>query len=185
MNYSTYIRTLLTLLLLCCGITSHSQVIPEPVTDEAVYLFLDELAGDGIIDMNRVVKPYPRKVIAGQLQEADSQRDLLSRRQQKELDFWLVSYSLTEGDGKLKLLFNPATAQYRDSLFSVTVSPILGLTAGTTPDASADWLTGVAQTRTISWKNGAKVYGNYKNWAFYTSPASVAGTSRTAPTFPR
>ena len=169
MNYSTYIRTLLTLLLLCCGITSHSQVIPEPVTDEAVYLFLDELAGDGIIDMNRVVKPYPRKVIAGQLQEADSQRDLLSRRQQKELDFWLVSYSLTEGDGKLKLLFNPATAQYRDSLFSVTVSPILGLTAGTTPDASAEWLTGVAQTRTISWKNGAKVYGNYKNWAFFAA----------------
>jgi len=169
MNYLTYIRTLLTLLLLCCGIRSHSQVIPEPVTDEAVYLFLDELAGDGIIDINRVVKPYSRKVIAGQLQEADSQRDLLSRRQRGELDFWLVSYSLTEGDGKLKLLFNPATAQYRDSLFSVTVSPILGLTAGATPDASADWLTGVARTRTISWKNGAKVYGNYKNWAFFAA----------------
>ena len=169
MNYLTYIRTLLTLLLLCCGIRSHSQVIPEPVTDEAVYLFLDELAGDGIIDINRVVKPYSRKVIAEQLQEADSQRDLLSRRQRGELDFWLVSYSLTEGDGKLKLLFNPATAQYRDSLFSVTVSPILGLTAGATPDASADWLTGVARTRTISWKNGAKVYGNYKNWAFFAA----------------
>ena len=45
MNYSTYIRTLLTLLLLCCGIRSYSQVIPEPVADEAVYLFIDELAG--------------------------------------------------------------------------------------------------------------------------------------------
>ena len=169
MNYSTYIRTLLTLLLLCCGITSHSQVIPEPVGDEAVYLFLDELAGDGIIGLNRAVKPYPRKVIAEQLQEADSQRDLLSRRQQKELDFWLVNYSLTEGDGKLKLLFNPATAQYRDSLFSVTVSPILGLTAGLTPDASEDWLTGVARKRTISWKNGAKVYGSYGRWAFFAA----------------
>lgn len=169
MNSSTYIQTLLTLLLLCCGITAYSQAIPEPVTDEAVYLFLDELAGDGIIDMNRVVKPYARRVIAEQLQKADSQRDMLSRRQQKELDFWLANYSLTEGDGKLKLLFNPATAQYRDSLFSVTVSPILGLTAGLTPDASEDWLTGVAHTRTISWKNGAKVYGSYGRWAFFAA----------------
>ncbi len=169
MNSSTYIQTLLTLLLLCCGITAHSQAIPEPVTDEAVYLFIDELAGDGIIDLNRVIKPYSRKVIAGQLQEADNHRDLLSRRQQKELDFWLVNFSLTEGDGKLKLLFNPATAQYRDSLFSVTVSPILGLTVGATPDASEDWLTGVASTRTKSWKNGAKVYGSYGRWAFFAA----------------
>ncbi|MDZ7636077.1 MAG: hypothetical protein U5L72_17225 [Bacteroidales bacterium] len=53
MNYSTYIQTLLTLLLLCCGITSHSQTIPEPVTDKSVYLFLDELAGDGMIDLEQ------------------------------------------------------------------------------------------------------------------------------------
>ncbi len=78
-------------------------------------------------------------------------------------------YSLTEGDGRLKLLFNPATAQYRDSLFSVTVSPVLGFTAGFTPDASADWLTGVAKTRTINWKNGAKVYGSYGRWAFFAA----------------
>ena len=77
MNYSTYIRTLLTLLLLCCGITSHSQTIPEPVADEAVYLFLDELAGDGIIDLNRAVKPYSRWIIAECLKEAEGQGDKL------------------------------------------------------------------------------------------------------------
>ena len=71
MNYSTYIRTLLTLLLLCCGIISYSQVIPEPVADESVYLFIDELAGDGIIDLNRAVKPYPRRVIAECLEQAE------------------------------------------------------------------------------------------------------------------
>ncbi len=169
MNYSTYIQTLLTLLLLCCSITSHAQTIPEPVEDRAIYLFLSELAGDGIIELNQVVKPYSRKLIEERLEEADNQRDILSRRQQKELDFWLGNYSLTGRDGKLKLLFNPATAQYRDSLFSVTVSPILGLTAGLTPDASEDWLTGVARTRTISWKNGAKVYGSYGRWAFFAT----------------
>jgi len=161
MNYSTYIQTLLTLLLLCCGITSHSQVIPEPVADEAVYLFMDELAGDGIIDLNKAVKPYSRKVIADQLQEADSKRDLLSRRQQNELDFWLANYSLTEGDGKLKLLFNPATAQYRDSLFSVTVSPILGFSGGIT--------NGDERESSVAWKNGAKVYGSYGRWAFFAA----------------
>ena len=172
MNYSTYIRTLLTLLLLCCGITSHSQAIPEPVTDEAVYLFLDELAGDGIIDLNRAVKPYSRRIIAECLKEAEGQSDKLSRRQQKELTFWLSNYSLTEGDGRLKLLINPATAQYRDSLFSVTVSPILGLTAGLTsygPMDGADGAGSSSRESTLAWKNGAKVYGSYGRWAFFAA----------------
>ncbi|MFZ2285651.1 MAG: hypothetical protein WAV93_01580 [Bacteroidales bacterium] len=172
MNYSTYIRTLLTLLLLCCGITSHSQVIPEPVADEAVYLFLDELAGDGIIDLNRAVKPYSRRMITECLKEAESQSDKLSRRQHKELTFWLSNYSFTEGDAMLKLLFNPATAQYRDSLFTVTVSPILGVTAGVTsygPMDGADGESSGSRKSTLAWKNGAKVYGSYGRWAFFAA----------------
>ncbi len=161
MNYSTYIQTLLTLLLLCCGITSYSQVIPEPVADEAVYLFIDELAGDGIIDLNRAVKPYSRGIIAACLKEADAQRDMLTRRQQKELDFWLGNYVPTCPEGKLKLVYNPATAQYRDSLFTLTVSPILGFTAGIT--------NGQSDESTISWKNGAKVYGSYGRLAFFAA----------------
>ena len=38
-------------------------MIPEPVGDEAVYLFLDELAADGMITLNGVVKPYNRLMI--------------------------------------------------------------------------------------------------------------------------
>ncbi len=86
MNYSTYIRTLLTLLLLCCGIISRSQSIPEPVADESVYLFLDELAGDGVIDMNRAVKPYSRVLISENCRRR-RHRDMLTRRQQVELRF--------------------------------------------------------------------------------------------------
>jgi len=152
-------------------------MIPEPVGDEAVYLFLDELAADGIITMNGVVKPYSRLIIKEKLEAAAAGRDNLTARQNKELDFWLNIYSPGEADGKLKLLLNPATAYYRDSLFSVTVSPILGLTGGATFAGAMDYAgadppdgTGSGSpTRTIAWKNGAKVYGNYKNWAFFAA----------------
>lgn len=169
MNYSTYLITLLTILLLCCGLTGSAQSIPEPVADGGIYLFLDELAGDGLIDLNRAVKPYSRKMITAALEEAERQEEQLTGRQRRELCFWLGAYGMTTPQGRLKLVYNPATAQYRDSLFSITVSPILGINGGLTPDASVDWLTGVANTRPVSWKNGAKAYGNYRNWGFFAA----------------
>jgi len=140
-------------------------MIPEPVGDEAVYLFLDELAADGVITLNGVVKPYSRLIIKDKLEAAATGRDDLTGRQNKELDFWMSIYSTGEPDGKFKLLLSPATAQYTDSLFSVTVSPILGLTAGVTSGTAGDG----TRSRTIAWKNGAKVYGNYKYWAFFAA----------------
>ena len=206
-------------------------MIPEPVGDEAIYLFLDELAADGIINLNGVVKPYSRLIIRQKLEEAAAVREAwaigknaaagdamavgkaaaasealevgkstvvrddlpvgkentsaktgagsftLSARQQKELDFWMSIYSTGEADGKLKLFLSPATAQYTDSLFSVTVSPILGLTGGATFTGAMDYDGGDpgdgsgsgSLTRTISWKNGAKVFGNYGRWAFFAA----------------
>jgi len=225
-------------------------MIPEPVGDEAIYLFLDELAADGVISLNGVVKPYSRLIIRQKLEEAaarvkesgsqtagnqaslvtagggevvigekkpgsqasgsqasGSQADRgsaarvqaeqelsvgggpesspgdeprnenlqLTPRQQKELDFWLNIYSPGEPDGKFKLLLNPATAYYRDSLFSVTVSPILGLTAAIIsgregdPGDPGDPTGSTSRQRTIAWKNGAKVYGNYGRWAFFAA----------------
>ena len=47
-------------------------MIPEPTGDEAVYLFLDELATDGIITLNGVVKPYSRLFIRQKLEEAEA-----------------------------------------------------------------------------------------------------------------
>ncbi len=161
MNYSTYIVTLLTVLLLCCGFPGYSQVIPEPVADEAVYLFLDELAVDGVIEMNRAVKPFSRRLITGKLREASAKKESLTTRQQKELTFWLGSYSPAEDDGRVRLRYNPATAQYRDSLFSLAVSPLLGMTVGSTSGSQAE--------TSISWKNGAKIYGSYGRWAFFAA----------------
>jgi len=148
-------------MLLCGGPALHAQVIPEPVIDESIYLFIDELAGEGVIDLNRAVKPYSKKTITGKLDEADQQRERLSLRQQKELDFWRVAYGYPAETGKMKLRFNPAAAQYRDSLFSVTISPIFGVTFGKT--------NGAEDQNILVWKNGAKAYGSYKNWAFFAS----------------
>jgi hypothetical protein len=170
-------------------------MIPEPTGDEAIYLFLDELAADGIITLNGVVKPYSRLIIRQKLEEAGAVMNVMptgsetvpsqagtpaatvTRRQRKELELWLNIYSPGEADGKFKLLLNPATAYYRDSLFSVTVSPIFGLTGGATFAGAMDYAGGDpgdgsgsgTATRSIAWKNGAKFFGNYKNWAFFAA----------------
>ena len=155
-------------------------MIPEPTGDEAVYIFLDELAADGVITLNGVVKPYNRLMIKKKLEEAAAREQAprqLSNRQQKELEFWLKIYGAGEPDGKFKLLLHPATAYYRDSLFSITVSPILGLAGGVTIAGAADPDNGDPGdetgnnrvTRTIAWKNGAKIYGNYGRWAFFAA----------------
>ena len=70
MRSSTYLSTLILFLLVFCLSPLHSQVIPEPVADESIYSFLDELAADGIISFNQAVKPYSRKMISGLLGEA-------------------------------------------------------------------------------------------------------------------
>ena len=57
--------------------------------------------------------------------------------------------------GKMKLVYNPATAQYRDSMFNLTVSPILGISYSS--DGS------------VAWKNGAKAYGSYGKWGFFAA----------------
>jgi hypothetical protein len=146
---------------LCCGLPGYSQVVPEPVADEAVYLFLDELAVDGIIELNRVVKPFSRGLIAEKLEEASGKKEDLTPRQQKELAFWRGAYSYVEDDGRFRLRFNPATAQYRDSLFSLAVSPLLGMTVGSTSGPQGE--------TTVSWKNGARIYGSYGRWAFFAA----------------
>jgi len=151
MRTSTYLSTLILFLLVFCLTPLHAQVIPEPVADESIYSFLDELAGTGIIDFNQAVKPYSRKMIADLLEDAEGHSEEMTSRQKKELEFFMISYGMLTDPGKLNLVYNPATAQYRDSMFNVTVSPILGMSYGS--DGS------------VAWKNGAKAYGSYGNWA--------------------
>ena len=69
--------TLIFLLLLTNGATA--QVVYEN-TGHEVYDLLDELAGEQIVEINSVVKPYSRIFIAEKLQQALDQKERLSPR---------------------------------------------------------------------------------------------------------
>jgi len=102
-----------------------AQYVPHNVTNTGIYEFLDELANDGLVELNSVIKPYSRMTISEILKLANEQRDRLTARQQKELDFYLKDFGKEFNDGKdwnrRKDLF-----YYKDDKFTMTVNPILG-----------------------------------------------------------
>ena len=75
-----------------------SQVVYEHISNTNIYDYLDEMAGLKIIELNSIIKPYPRKMIREKLDiilsKSNENDGLLSKRQKKELDFYLKVYSL-------------------------------------------------------------------------------------------
>ncbi len=153
-------KTTLILLLLNIFIfnkTLFSQEVPHPVKNTGVYDFLDELANNQIIEINSGVKPYSRLFISNRLREADAKREQLTPRQQKELDFYLKDFGKEFQPGKdwkrrTDLLY------YKDSLFSLTINPILG----------GEMFSNSSGTATY-WRNGAEARGYIGKWGFYAS----------------
>lgn len=154
-----------------------SQEVPHSVSNTGIYEFLDELAGAQIISINSAVKPYSRLFIALRLKEAGEKRDLLNRRQQKELDFYMMDFGKElDGTGGIGLTslwrkgpeFNRNDGKtshlrrdlfyYKDSLFSLTVNPILG--GELFQNSSGD-------TKYI--RNGAEARAYIQHWGFYAS----------------
>ena len=78
--------------LIAMGSPLFAQYLPTHISNEGIYLFLDELATEKVIDLHSLVRPYARKEIAEKLIEADSSRSVLTGRQQSELDFYLRDY---------------------------------------------------------------------------------------------
>lgn len=120
------------------AVPSFSQYVPTHISNQGIYLFLDELATGKIIDLHSLVKPYSRHTIAEKLGEASDSRLELTSRQQAELDFYMRDYG-KEAAGPYPQ--TPATSwlwqknhgnkrfdvfHYSDSLFQITVNPILG-----------------------------------------------------------
>jgi hypothetical protein len=135
----------------------YSQEIPQSVNNKEIYEFLDELAGNHIIEINSAIKPYSRLYISKRLKEAEEKKEQLNRRQQKELDFYLMDFGKELNTGKewkrRKDLF------YRsDSLFSLTINPILGGEVFTNSSGRATYL-----------RNGAEARGYIQKWGFYAS----------------
>jgi hypothetical protein len=105
---------------------ARSQVVYKHIFYRDIYEFLDELASEKIIEINSAVKPYARTLIAEKLSEAYAKKSELNKRQQGELDFYLKDYNkelYADKNFKRRLdLF-----YYKDSLFSFTLNPILGV----------------------------------------------------------
>ena len=122
--------------LLAFNSSASAQFVPTHISNQGIYLFLDELATEKVIDLYSLVKPYSRQDIAALLAKADSSRSVLNRRQQDELDFYQRDYgkelpaedSAAFGSSWLWLNHDKRfdAFHYRDSMFRITVNPILG-----------------------------------------------------------
>lgn len=134
--------------------SSHAQIVYHDLGKQSVYRFLDELTNLKLIELNTLIKPYSRELIANKLDEID--RKLLNKRQLKELDFFLKDfnkelYSDKGFDKRYDIFY------YKDSLFSMTVNPILG---------GKIWSNENGVNHHI--RNGGELFGSIeKKWGFY------------------
>jgi hypothetical protein len=159
----------LIIIVLMINNSLHGQEVPQSVSNTGIYEFLDELANNQIISINSVIKPYSRMFIAHNLKEAEGQKNRLNPRQQKELDFYMMDFGKELKDDGLNVVtaqgHNGSKVQkrrdlfyYRDSLFSLTVNPILCGELFTNSSGRASY-----------WRNGIEVRGYVQHWGFYAS----------------
>ncbi len=150
-------RIIFFFLLCSLPLALSSQVVYHPVQNSGIYMFLDELAASNIIELNSVIKPYSRLFISKSLSTADSLREQLSVRQQKELDFYLKDFGKELHDDKdwnrRKDFF-----YYKDDLFTLTVNPVLGGEIFTNSDGTATY-----------WRNGIDAWSYVGRWSFWAS----------------
>lgn len=132
-------KRILSMMIGVLSITSLSaQHINQHISYTQIYDFIDELAGDGYIQVNSAVRPYTRDFIAQKLEEALIQEDKMSKRQRQDLIFYLNDYAV-ERDTLPKAyvhwtdkkhfdlgLVQPAF-QYQNTLFKCRILPILGM----------------------------------------------------------
>jgi hypothetical protein len=130
-------KSILSILFTFVILAVSAQDILEHISYTRIYDYLDELATDGIIELNSVAKPYSRLFIAEKLLEAQTHKDL-NKRQLEELRFFLNEFALEQDklpDSKLNLiknnLLNLALIQpafnYRDAMFRARITPLLGM----------------------------------------------------------
>jgi hypothetical protein len=101
------------------------QEVNKHILFTSIYDYLDELANTKVIELNSVIKPYSRSLIYSKLHEAEGKRELLTKRQQKDLDFFLKDYNKEVIPNK-KFKRRYDLFYYRDSSFQFTLNPILG-----------------------------------------------------------
>jgi len=123
-----YLKFIFSLLLTIILVPKNvqSQDVYHHISNKSIYTFLDEMANEKLIEVNSVVKPYTRRFIAEKLEEISKQSEQLNKRQQNELEFYLKDFNKELKPGKnfkkrIDILY------YKDSLFTFSLNPILGI----------------------------------------------------------
>ncbi len=190
-SISFRITSLIFCFLALTSVRLFSQSIPHSVSNTGVYEFLDELASEQVITINSVVKPYSRLFIAQCLEEADGKREMLNRRQQSELDFYMMDFGKEQGvrssehrapafakasagrqgtgqenlTGAEGLWFNGIKGQKRMDLFYYRDSLF---TITVNPIFGGEIFANSSGNATY-WRNGAVIEGYIEKWGFYAS----------------
>ena len=128
----------LLLVIFLFNITVYSQYIPQHISYTQIYDFLDEMANNGVIELNSAIKPYSRSYIAQKLVEIQQKEKELNKRQQDELYFYLDDYALELNQlpdyelplistDKMRLDLLPPVFNYNDTAFRAQIHPLLGM----------------------------------------------------------
>lgn len=144
-----------------------AQIVYEPVTNNQVYEYLDEMATMKFIWLNSTVKPYSRQIIAGKLSEIEENKEQLNKRQKNELAFYLKDYALelrVKSDSSLltphsSLRFDPMSFNYSNRWLRMSILPVLGTDFVANENGTAGTVTG-----------GGNIFGYVgKRWGVYAS----------------
>ena len=138
MKHFSCFLSLIIFLFVVIGVEVHAQDIPKHISYTRIYDFLDEMAGDGWVELNSAVKPYSQQFITDKLLEVKLQVSSLNNRQKKDLDFFLNELALEQNtlpDTHFDIwknnhsragLIAPAYS-FKDSTFRARINPLLGM----------------------------------------------------------
>ncbi len=126
------------LIILLISVYSYSQVVYEPLHRD-IYNYLSRLSQKGIIDLDDLIKPLPRKYIAEKLNQLKSDETKLTNLEKEELDFFSEAFFMemkelgkdTTIEKRLSYFSNDIGGKFRffsysDNVFKVNLNPILG-----------------------------------------------------------
>jgi hypothetical protein len=116
----------LCLVILLVSRFSKAQDVFQHISNTNIYEFLDELANQQVITLNTAIKPYSRHLIADKLVEAYSKKEQLTKSEQNQLDFFLKDYNKELLPGKKGYKKRLDLFYFKDSLFTLSLNPILG-----------------------------------------------------------
>jgi Capsule assembly protein Wzi len=151
-----------------------AQEIYVQISNQEIYLFLDELASEHYIKLNSCIKPYSRSFIAGKLYDAKEDETLMSKRMKDKLYFYLLDYGKEKQEfigsdfyfsNFLNFKNQPQNKKkvdmfyYGDSTFQISINPIISLHYNITDN-----------TNIYKRSNGAEAHACFgKHWGFYVS----------------